>query len=82
MVDQTASRDGHSCVGPSVGCGFRVQATSARERAQIRESMKTWWLTKRAPEHRRGLPGQPDPEPGSPAVLPAPGRKLIGVLPW
>ena len=35
--------------------------------AQYRESLKSWWLTKRAPEHWRGLPGQFDPEPGAPA---------------
>jgi len=50
--------------------------------AQLRESKKTWWLTKRAPDHWRGLPGQVDPEPGAPAVLSELGLKLIGVLPW
>jgi hypothetical protein len=45
-------------------------------------SMKTWWLTKRAPDCWRGLPGQADPEPGPPAVLSDLGLKLIGVLPW
>jgi len=50
--------------------------------AQLRESMKTWWLTKRALDHWRGLPGQVDPEPGAPAVLSELGLKLIGVLPW
>jgi hypothetical protein len=50
--------------------------------AQLREAMKTWWLTKRAPEYWRGLPGQVDPEPGVPAVLSELGLKLIGVLPW
>jgi len=49
---------------------------------QLRESMKAWWLTKRAPDYWRGLPGQFDPEPGSPAVLTELGKKLIGVLPW
>lgn len=48
----------------------------------LRESMKTWWLTKRAPDYWRGLPGQLDPEPGVPAVLSELGLKLIGVLPW
>ena len=52
------------------------------DEAQLRESMKTWWLTKRAPDHWRGLPGQLDPEPGTPAVLTELGLKLIGVLPW
>jgi len=47
-----------------------------------RESMKTWWLTKRAPDYWRGMPGQVDPEPGAPAVLSELGLKLIGVLPW
>ena len=37
--------------------------------AQLRESMKTWWLANRAPDYRRGLPGQIDPEPGAPAVF-------------
>jgi hypothetical protein len=49
--------------------------------AQLR-SVQTWWLTKRAPHHWRGLPGQVDPEPGVPAVLTELGLKLIGVLPW
>lgn len=50
--------------------------------AQLRESMKTWWLTKRAPDYWRGLPGQIDPEPGAPAVLSELGMKLIGTVPW
>jgi len=49
---------------------------------QLRESMKSWWLTKRAPDNWRGLPGQLDPEPGPPAALSELGLKLIGVLPW
>jgi Phytanoyl-CoA dioxygenase (PhyH) len=49
---------------------------------QFRESMRAWWLTKRAPDQWRGMPGQLDPEPGSPAVLSELGLKLIGVLPW
>ena len=49
---------------------------------QLRESMKTWWLTKRAPDNWRGLAGQVDPEPGVHAVLSELGLKLIGVLPW
>jgi hypothetical protein len=52
------------------------------DNAEVSESMKTWWLTKRAPDYWRGLPGQLDPEPGSPAVLSELGLKLIGVLPW
>jgi len=59
-----------------------VSMQPPRDSAQVRESMKTWWLTKRAPDHWRGLPGQLDPEPGSPAVLSELGLKLIGVLPW
>jgi hypothetical protein len=47
-----------------------------------RESMKLWWLTKRAPEGWRGMPGQLDPEPGEPATLSELGQKLIGVRPW
>jgi hypothetical protein len=50
--------------------------------AQLRESTRAWWLTKRAPDYWRGLPGQIDPEPGAPAVLSELGLKLIGVLPW
>ena len=50
--------------------------------APLRESMKTWWLTKRAPDYWRGLPGQVDPEPGVPAVLSELGLRLIGALPW
>ena len=46
------------------------------------QHLKTWWLTKRAPDYWRGLPGQLDPEPGDPAVLSELGLKLIGVLPW
>jgi hypothetical protein len=49
---------------------------------QLRESMKTWWLTRRAPDYWRGMPGQLDPEPGAPAVLSELGLKLIGALPW
>jgi hypothetical protein len=52
------------------------------DNAQLRESMKTWWLTKRAPDYWRGLPGQLDPEPGAPAVLSDLGLKLIGVSSW
>jgi len=50
--------------------------------AKLRESAKTWWQSKRAPEYWRGLPGQLDPEPGAPAVLSELGLKLIGALPW
>jgi hypothetical protein len=50
--------------------------------AQVRESMKNWWLTKRAPDYWRRLPGQLDPEPGAPAVLSDLGLKLIGVSSW
>jgi hypothetical protein len=49
---------------------------------QLREAMRNWWLTKRAPDYWRGLPGQLDPEPGAPAALSELGLKLIGVLPW
>jgi hypothetical protein len=52
------------------------------DHAKLRESMKTWWLTKRAPDYWRGMPGQLDPEPGAPAELSELGLKLIGVLPW
>jgi hypothetical protein len=59
-----------------------VSMQPASDDAQLRESMKAWWLTKRAPDFWRGLPGQVDPEPGPPAVLTELGKKLIGVLPW
>jgi hypothetical protein len=59
-----------------------VSMEPCADSAQLRESMKTWWLTKRAPDYWRGLPGQLDPEPGAPAVLSELGLKLIGVLPW
>lgn len=49
---------------------------------KVRELLKSWWLTKRAPDYWRGLPGQLDPEPGPPALLSELGLKLIGVLPW
>jgi hypothetical protein len=49
---------------------------------RLRESMKLWWLTKRAPDYWRGLPGQLDPEPGPPALLSQLGLKLIGAIPW
>jgi hypothetical protein len=50
--------------------------------ARLRELLQTWWLTKRAPDYWRGMPGQVDPEPGAPAVLSELGLKLIGALPW
>ena len=59
-----------------------VSMTPPGDNPQLREQMKTWWLTKRAPDYWRGLPGQVDPEPGGPAVLSELGLKLIGVLPW
>lgn len=52
------------------------------ENPRLRESMKEWWLTKRAPDYWRGLRGQLDPEPGKPAELSELGLKLIGALPW
>jgi hypothetical protein len=52
------------------------------DQAQLRESMKNWWLTRRAPDYWRGLPGQVDPEAGPPAVLSELGLKLIGVMSW
>ena len=59
-----------------------VTMQPANESAEYRESMKTWWLQKRAPIQWRGMPGQIDPEPGEPAVLSELGKKLIGVSPW
>lgn len=52
------------------------------QRARMRDRMQDWWLTKRAPDYWRGMPGQIDPEPGNPAVLSELGLKLIGALPW
>ncbi len=48
----------------------------------LRNSLMTWWLTKRTPDQWRGMAGQVDPEPGAPAVLSELGLKLIGALPW
>lgn len=64
---------------PRVGAFVTMQPNDS---AQLRQSMKAWWLTKRAPDQWRGLPGQLDPEPGEPAVLSELGLKLIGVSPW
>jgi Phytanoyl-CoA dioxygenase (PhyH) len=64
---------------PRVAAFVSMQPTA--DKAQ-RDSMKACWLTKRAPDYWRGLPGQVDPEPGVPAVLSELGLKLIGVLPW
>ncbi|MGA7409792.1 MAG: phytanoyl-CoA dioxygenase family protein [Bryobacteraceae bacterium] len=50
--------------------------------AELRASMKRWWLSKQAPDSWRGLPGQLETEPGAPAALSELGMKLIGVLPW
>ena len=49
---------------------------------ELRDQMRDLWLTKRAPEYWRGLPGQLDPEPGAPADLTELGRKLLGIVPW
>lgn len=65
---------------PRVAAFVSMQPCS--EQAQLREAMKNWWLTKRAPDYWRGIPGQRDPEPGPPAVLSELGLKLIGVLSW
>jgi hypothetical protein len=54
----------------------------AELRESVKASMRTWWLTKRAPDYWRGLPGQIDPEPGAPALLSELGQTLIGVHPW
>ncbi|SPF41939.1 putative Protein involved in biosynthesis of mitomycin antibiotics/polyketide fumonisin [Candidatus Sulfopaludibacter sp. SbA4] len=59
-----------------------ISMEPATDDPQVRKLMKNWWLTKRAPDCWRGLPGQLDPEPGAPAVLSELGLKLIGVLPW
>lgn len=52
------------------------------DNADLRASMKKWWLTKQAPDYWRGLRGQLETEPGAPAVLSELGLKLIGALPW
>ncbi len=59
-----------------------VSMEPALSNEDLRESMKTWWLTKRAPDYWRGLPGQIDPEPGPPALLSELGQKLVGLIPW
>jgi hypothetical protein len=59
-----------------------VSMHPAADSAELRASMKKWWLTKQAPDYWRGLPGQLETEPGAPAVLSELGLKLIGVLPW
>jgi len=77
VVDQAAAWHCDQPVKPPKG----VSMEPAADDAHIRESMKTWWLTKRAPDYWRGLAGQVDPEPGVPAVLSELGLKLIGVIP-
>jgi len=64
---------------PRIGAFVSMQPPTAWPHPH---STKTWWLTKRAPDYWRGLPGQADPEPGPPAVLSDLGLKLIGALPW
>jgi hypothetical protein len=59
-----------------------VSMQPPEDSAELRASMKKWWLTKRAPNSWRGLPGQLETEPGTPAALSELGLKLIGVLPW
>jgi hypothetical protein len=70
----------NSSKGPRIAAFVSMQIPL--DDPQIRESMKTWWLTRRAPDYWRGLPGQLDPEPGEPAILTDLGLKLIGALPW
>jgi len=50
--------------------------------AELKASMKRWWMTKQAPDYWRGMAGQVDPEPGEPAALSHLGLQLIGALPW
>jgi hypothetical protein len=47
-----------------------------------RDAQIEWWRTKRAPPWWRDVPGQLDPEPGSPAVLTEHGERLVGLRPW
>ncbi len=61
---------------------FFVTMQPPADYENLRDSMKTWWLTKRAPPQWRGMTGQVDPEPGAPATLSELGLKLIGVMPW
>ena len=63
---------------PRIAAFVSMQHPGRNDPAQ----MKTWWLTKQAPHYWRGLPGQPDSEPGPPAALTNLGLKLIGSLPW
>ncbi|HEY7390266.1 MAG TPA: phytanoyl-CoA dioxygenase family protein [Bryobacteraceae bacterium] len=59
-----------------------VSMQPPEESAELRESIERWWLTKRAPNYWRGLPGQLDPEPGAPAVLSGLVLGLVGATPW
>ena len=68
-------------LSPRIAMFVSMQPPPA-DSTELGEALKTWGLTKRAPDHWRGLPGQLDPEPGAPALLSELGRKLIGVSPW
>ena len=57
---------------------FFVTMQPPENHAELGDSLQRWWLTKRAPDYWRGLPGQRDPEPGPPAMLTGLGWKLIG----
>jgi hypothetical protein len=60
-----------------------VTLTPPEDSQEFRDGMKDLWLTRRAPEYWRGMPGQLDPEPGAaPAQLTELGRKLLGLDPW
>lgn len=54
-----------------------------RQSSNLYEVFSEFWGTHgQAPDFWRGLPGQLETEPGTPAVLSELGLKLIGVLPW
>lgn len=44
-----------------------------------RDAQIDWWQTKRAPPWWRDVPGQRDPEPGTPASLTEHGQRLVGL---
>jgi hypothetical protein len=61
---------------------FFVTLQPPEDSQGLRDGMKDLWLTKRAPECWRGMPGQFDPEPGPPAHLTQLGQRLLGITPW
>ena len=47
-----------------------------------REEQVGWWRTRRAPPWWRDVPGQRDPEPGTPTTLTELGQRLVGLRDW